>query len=117
MYNKCYCSDFIASANLLHTPAVQTARGGEKRVLTLSQCKVAQIPVDALNVLRPWLSALACGRHNCRRDKAGSTVATAGQQRALADEARSWRRTERGRGERRRHPAAPNAFSVVLAST
>ena len=90
MYNKCYCSDFTISSNLLHPPAVQTARGGEKRVRTLSQREGGQLPVDALNVRRsrqPRLSALARGRYDRRRDRAGSTAATAGHRRALAGKA------------------------------
>ena len=107
--------------NLLHPPAVRTARGGEKRVRSVSQREGDQLPVDALNVLRsrrPRLSAFARGRHDCRRDGAGSTVATAGQRRTLAVEAGSLGRAERGRGGRSRCLLAalrPSAGVLVLA--
>ena len=38
--------------NLLHPPAVQTARGGEKCGPTSSQREGAQLPVDPLDVVR-----------------------------------------------------------------
>ena len=104
-------------ANLLHPPAVQTTRGGEKCSPTSSQREGAQLPVDALNVLRSWLSrlsAFARGRHDCQCDGAGSTAATLGRRRSLTDEARSWRRAEDGRvWRRRRLPVAPVVFAGV----
>ena len=60
-------------ANLLHPPAVQTARGGEKRVPSLSQREGAQLPVDPPDVVGrrgPRLGALAGARHHRRCDGA-----------------------------------------------
>ena len=85
---------------------------------TASQRESAEPGVDAfyLAVRRgPRMALPARLPHDRQRDGAGSTVATAGHWRTLADEARSLRRTERWRGGRsRRLLAAPGISAGVL---
>ena len=75
-------------ANLLHPPAVRTARGGKKRVPTLSQREGAQLPVDPSNVRRRWRPRLRAfpGRAEERgRDAARPAAAMLGPWRAMQD--------------------------------